>query len=106
MPRSRARACNRGCPGCRPGLSSTPGLADPSGRGGTDLPAAVAERFGESFARADPELREDLAQVPFDGPGADEQLSTDLWVGQAVASQESDVLLLCGQVVTDLEATC
>src|SRR4051812_28382108 len=95
---SRARAGNRGYPGCRPGLWSIPWVTHPSGRG-TDLPAAVAERVGESFARADPELREDLAQVPLDGPGADEQLRTDLWVGQAVASQESDVLLLCGQVV-------
>src|SRR4051812_26868669 len=77
-----------------PGLP--PGRRTRQGRG-TDLPAAVAERVREPFARADPELREDLAQVPLDGPGADEQLSTDLGIGQAVASQASDVLLLCGQ---------
>jgi hypothetical protein len=48
-------------------------------------------------AGADAELDEDLAQVPLDGPGADEQQGADLRVGLAVDGEPGDVRLLRGQ---------
>src|SRR3954447_23241588 len=45
------------------------------------------ERGGEVLARAHPELGEDLAQVPLDGSGAEEQLRADLGVRAAVTRQ-------------------
>jgi hypothetical protein len=45
------------------------------------------------------QLREDLAEMPFDGTGADEELLADLVVGASVAGQASDVELLCGDIV-------
>ena len=44
-------------------------------------------------------LREDLAQMPFDGAGADEQLCPDLAVRLSVPGQPGDLRLLCGEVV-------
>jgi hypothetical protein len=41
---------------------------------------AVWEGAPELAARGDPELREDLAQVPFDRAGADVELAADLGV--------------------------
>jgi anti-sigma B factor antagonist len=42
----------------------------------------------------DPELREHLAQVPLDRAGAEEEHLADLWVGEAVPGEASDLLLL------------
>jgi hypothetical protein len=57
-------------------------------------------------ARADVELAEDLAQVPFDRPRADEQLRADLGVREAGASEAGDESLLCGQVVARVDPAC
>src|SRR4051794_25196695 len=51
------------------------------------------------LARCDSEFHEYLAEVPFDGAGADEQLSSDLGVGASDPGEPRDVLLLRGQVV-------
>src|SRR3954447_18123987 len=53
---------------------------------------------------ADAELREDVAQMPLDGSGADEQLCADLRVRQTVAGKACDVGFLWGQVVAGLDA--
>jgi hypothetical protein len=37
--------------------------------------------------------------VPFDGVRADEQLRTDLLIGQTVGSQSRDLLLLSGELI-------
>src|ERR1700730_5973973 len=82
------------CPGCRPGpLPAGPlpatWLTGPS-RGQSGL---------EALAGGDPELGEDLPQVPFDGPCADEQLRANLWVRPSVPGKPRDVLLLWGELV-------
>src|SRR6478735_7455402 len=50
-------------------------------------------------SRGDAELDEDLPEVPFDGVRADEQLRTDLLIGQTVGSQSRDLLLLSGELI-------
>src|SRR5262245_11216581 len=63
---------------------------------GRSGPRWLAARQGgpEGPSRADPELGEHLAQVPFDRAGADVQLRTDLGVREAVASEPRHLLLL------------
>src|ERR1700730_2326778 len=77
------------CPGCRPGSLPATWLTGPS-RGQSGL---------EALAGGDPELGEDLPQVPFDGPCADEQLRANLWVRPSVPGKPRDVLLLWGELV-------
>src|SRR4051794_25760760 len=55
----------------------------------------VARRnAAELVAGGDVQLQEDLAQVVLNRAGADEQLCADLWVGETVSGQSSDVRLL------------
>src|SRR5215475_9614580 len=56
-----------------------------------------ANRPGQLAAIGDAELAEDLAQVVFDGAGADEQPGGDLPVGQVPGDQPGDLLLLRGE---------
>src|SRR5215468_3289275 len=56
-----------------------------------------ANRPGQLAAIGDVELAEDLAQVVFDGAGADEQPGGDLPVGQVPGRQPGDLLLLGGE---------
>ena len=51
----------------------------------------------EAHAGGDAQFGEDLAKVPFDGSGADEQFRGDLRVGASVSGQPGDVLLLRGE---------
>ena len=51
----------------------------------------------EAHAGGDAQFGEDLAKVPFDGAGADEQFRGDLRVGASVSGQPGDVLLLRGE---------
>ncbi len=56
---------------------------------------ALPARAGvEASARVDPQLAEHLVQVPLDGARTEEQLGADLRVGQAVAGEPRDLLLL------------
>lgn len=74
--------------------------------GGATLGLTLAprgERETEFSARCDVELCEDLAQVPFDGSGAEEQLRADLGVGSYVTGQSGDLGFLCCQVVACLD---
>src|SRR3954452_16523913 len=57
-------------------------------------PAGVGERVAELPARADLELGEHLAEVPLDGPRADEELRSDLRVGLPVPGELRDLRLL------------
>ena len=52
---------------------------------------------------ADAELGEYLAQVPFDGPGTDEELSADLLVRQAVPSEPRDERFLLGELIGGID---
>ena len=58
----------------------------------------------EAHARADPELGEHIAQVPFDRPRADEELGGDLRIGVAVAREPGDVRLLRRELVARVVA--
>ena len=62
------------------------------------------QRVGELSARADPELGEDVAQVPLDGARAEEQARADLGVREPVAGELGDLALLGGQLVARLGA--
>jgi hypothetical protein len=53
---------------------------------GAELPAGGDAQFGE-----------DLAQVPLDGVGADEQLGPDLGIGESLPGQTRDLGLLSGE---------
>src|SRR3954468_15838488 len=54
------------------------------------------------MARGDAELRVHLAQMPFDGARAEEELRADLRVREAVARQPGDLLLLRRQGIARL----
>jgi hypothetical protein len=62
---------------------------------GALLSVAGARELG---AGCDIEFGEDVAQVVFDGAGADEQLCGDLRVGQSRAGELSDLGLLRGEL--------
>src|SRR5437764_10571260 len=64
--------------------------------GGQSLGGAqlAGRNAAELIARGDVELQEDLAQVVLHRPGADEELCTDLRVGETISGQSSDVCLL------------
>ena len=57
----------------------------------------------EVSSRADPQLREHLAQVVLDGARADEQLAADLRVGVPLRGEPGDLRLLCGEHVARLD---
>ena len=61
---------------------------------GAGEPAVLGRRRAELPARGDTELHEHVVQVPLDRARADKQLRADLWVGQAVAGEPGDLLLL------------
>src|SRR5207249_7448593 len=50
----------------------------------------------------DSELGVHVAQVPLDGPRAEEQASADVRVREPVASQLTNLTLLCGEIVAGL----
>jgi hypothetical protein len=66
-------------------------------------PFSVGQYLAELSAGADAELREHVAQVPFDGARADEQLGADLRIRAAVAGEAGDLGLLCGELVERLD---
>ena len=55
---------------------------------------AFRQRGAETASRRDAELGEDLAEMPLDGAGADEQLRADLGVRETVSCEPRDLLLL------------
>src|SRR3954454_24247842 len=57
------------------------------------------QRWAQALTGADPELRVDLAQVPFHGAGADVQLRADLRVGATVAGQCRYLLFLGRELI-------
>ena len=61
-------------------------------------PAVGSQHGAEVLAGGDAELGEHLAEVPFDGAGAEEQFRGDLGVGASVSGQPGDVLLLRGEL--------
>lgn len=54
--------------------------------------------MAQLFSRGDVKFGEHLAEVPFDGAGADEHLGADLGVREIVAGQPGDLRLLCGEL--------
>src|SRR5260370_10447436 len=67
--------------------------------GGNGRRSGVAQCPAKLFAGADVELGEDLAQMPFDGAGAEEQLGADLRIRQPVTCEPGDLHLLRGELV-------
>src|SRR5262249_677114 len=62
----------------------------------------VRQRDLQLPARADAQLGENLAQVPFDGARGQEQLRADLRVSAAVSGQPGDLLLLRRELLAGL----
>src|SRR5918995_1260758 len=80
-----------------------PGFGDPGGwSGGHARRRGVRERVVKLTARTDAELAEDVAQVPLNGAGADEQLRADLGIRAPIARQAGDLRLLRGELVARL----
>src|SRR5690349_20800571 len=97
----------RSDPSGRPRENPGPG----PGRAGSDCGLDVQggarvlrERSRELAPGADAELREHLAQMPFDRPWAEEESRADLRIGHAVAGEPGDLLLLRGELVACLGA--
>jgi ABC-type lipopolysaccharide export system ATPase subunit len=65
----------------------------------------LLERAPQLAAGGDPELREDLAHVPFHGSATEVSLGGDLGIGVAFRGQPGDVGLLGRQVRARLEGT-
>src|SRR4051812_30685648 len=63
----------------------------------------AGQRVVKAHARGDAELGEHLAEVPFDRTRAEEQPGADLRVGEAVACQTGDLVLLRREVVARLD---
>src|SRR6188768_1277300 len=61
--------------------------------------AAGWQRHLQAPATGHTQFGEHLAQMPFDGTGADEQLCRDLRVGASIAGEPGNVVLLSSQVV-------
>src|SRR5215207_1318982 len=89
---------------CATGAAVAPGYCP--GQEGALLEDRDFRRQGvaQGSARADAELGEHLLEVPFDGAGAEEELSADLGVRPAVASELGDVLLLRSELVAGVIA--
>src|SRR5690606_41093704 len=62
------------------------------------------QRPAQLATRADPQLREHLAQVVLDRAGADEELTADLRDRVAVRGQRGDLRLLRGEQVPGVDA--
>src|SRR3954451_16060241 len=62
------------------------------------------QRVAQGPPRADAELGEDLLEVPFDRPRAEEELRADLGVRAPVAREPRDLLLLRRQLVARVVA--
>src|SRR6266487_2389918 len=62
------------------------------GEGVVEVPAGGDAQFGEH-----------LAEVPFNGAGADEQFRADPGVGASVSGQPDDVLLLLGELAVGVD---
>src|SRR6516165_10526003 len=67
-------------------------------------PTVLGQRRSELPARGDAELREHVAQVPFDRARADEQLGADLRVRQAVVGEPGDLPFLGRELVARVGA--
>ena len=61
-------------------------------------------RASRALGESDAELRIDLAEVPFHGTRAQEELCGDLGIGVTVARQPGNLLLLSREVVARLWA--
>src|SRR4051812_47839101 len=70
---------------------------------GRGLPVAAGQSLTEAHSGSDSKLGEHLAQVPFDGARTDEQPRADLRVGEPVAGEPGDLLLLSGEVIAHLD---
>src|SRR5262252_9421420 len=70
------------------------------GSGSSGEPTVLGQRRSELPARGNAELREHVAQVPFDRARTDEQLGADLRVRQAVADEPGDLPFLRRELVT------
>src|SRR5215208_2395828 len=70
---------------------------------GRGFPFRVEEGIVQAHARADRELDEHLLQVPLDGTGAEEQPGADLRIGETVAREARDLLLLRSELVARLD---
>src|SRR5829696_5995043 len=81
-------------PGCCPGQEA-------AWLEGRDV---ARQGVAQGSAGADAELGEHLLQAPFDGAGAEEELSADLGVRPAVAGELGDVLLLRSELVAGVIA--
>src|SRR6185312_6786716 len=66
--------------------------------------ALGAEGVPEPLARCDLELDERVVQMPLHGASAEEELCGDLRVGEAIAGEPRDLLLLRRQLVAQLGA--
>src|SRR5262245_17811935 len=69
-----------------------------------NAPATVRGQCGvEAVSRIDSQLAEDLVQVPLDRARTEEQLGADLRVGEPVAGEPGDLLLLRREVLDRTE---
>ena len=59
-------------------------------------------RCPELSTRADAELHVDLAEMPFDGAGAQEELCSDLRIRETIARESDNLLFLGGELVACL----
>src|SRR5215471_21682026 len=73
-------------------VASRLACAAPWRQDGVKVPAGGDAQFGEY-----------LAEVPFNGAGADEQFRADLGVGAPVSGQADDVLLLRGELAKGVD---
>src|SRR6266496_3800140 len=71
--------------------------------GAVAVPLGGGESGGELLAGGDREFLVDVGEVPFDGPGGDEQVLGDLAVGHAVGGELGDAALAGRQRVEPAE---
>ena len=116
-PRGRARRTPWSPPWSAADPRSAANESASAGSGDTDrLMAGCAQRRrgagcpGESCpklpTRGNAELGEDLAQMPFDGARADEELRADLRIREAVACEPRDLLLLRSGSLASRRSAC
>src|SRR3954468_3236776 len=90
-----------------PRPSNPPGRVPGSARGsdGDHFGVTTGQHVRQFPAGMDAEFVEHVAQVPFDGPRAEEELCADLGVRQALAGEPRDLALLRGQIVASLDGS-